>query len=234
MRFSLLAAGLTLAVVASTAQAQPLTNPSCTALGAANLVRNCSFEAPGVGSGKWQWTNDITSWTSSSGYFERWYGHDGFTSRDGSAHLELDVDTDANVGGVMNTTVWQVLNTQAGRTYNVFFSSAHRPKGGQAQAYSQMLALLDFNGGTGLGFTAFTTPQLFDSNDNNLKWKDHGFSFTATGSQTTLGFRAAGTANEYGDHLDNIGVTAVPEPNAVLLVASGLLGLGVVARRRRA
>ncbi len=232
MRYMRLSAGLAVALFSTAAQAQ--SNPACGGV-ATNLVQNCSFEAPGLGSGNWQWTTNITNWSSSSGYFERWYGESGFASRDGKAHLELDVDTDRNGGGQMNTTVWQVINTQAGRTYDVFFSAAHRTKAANDNAFSQIGAFLDFTGSSTptFGSAAFTTSKVY--NPNSFTWTDYGFSFTATGAQTTLGFRAMGTANEYGDHLDNIGVTArVPEPGTFALVSFGLVSLGVVARRRRA
>ena len=166
---------------------------------------------------------------------ERWYGESNFTSRQGSAHLELNVDSDRSAGAQMNTTVWQVISTQAGRRYDVFFSAAHRTKGGTDGAFSEVGAFLDFTGSATPSFTsaAFTTGKVY--NPNSFQWTDYGFSFVATGSQTTVGFRAMGTPNEYGDHLDNISVTAqVPEPDTALLVACGLFGLGVVARRRRA
>jgi hypothetical protein len=233
MRRSALTAAFLLAAAGLPAVASAQ-NPSCGSV-AGNLVTNCSFEDPGLGSGTWQWTNNITGWTSSSGWFERWYGEAGFASRDGRAHLELDVDTQQSAGGQMNTTIWQVLNTQAGRTYDVFFSAAHRTKSGGDGAFSEVGAFVDGTGSATptFGSALFTSGKVY--NANSFQWTDYGFSFVATGAQTTLGFRALGTANEYGDHLDNIGVTArVPEPGTALLVASGLLGLGVMARRRRA
>lgn len=226
------------AALPRTAEAQ-LTNPSCSSPLINNLVQNCSFEAPGTGSGNWQWTTKITGWASSSGHFERWYGHDNFTSRDGRAHLELDVDTDRNAGGVMNTTIWQVIQTQVGVTYDIFFSVAHR-RTGDAQAFSQVGVMLDPTGSNTptFGDPLATTAPIF--NANHYQWRDYTFSFTATGANTTIGFRALGTPNEYGDHLDNIGVVArslpgvvVPEPTTFALLGAGLAGLGVVARRRR-
>ena len=155
-----------------------------------------------MGSGGWQWTNDITSWNSSSGHFERWYGHAGFTSRNGNAHLELDVDTEGSAGGQRNTTIWQMLNTQAGRTYNVFYSASHRANG---NGVSKVGVLLDFDGN---GAQPWSLEHDTGSDlTKHLTWVDFGFSFVATSNQTKIGFQAMGTENEYGDHLDNVGVT---------------------------
>lgn len=234
--------GAVMAATPTLAQAQ---NASCTSLGTANLIQNCSFEAPGLGSGGWQFTNNITGWTSNSGHFERWYGNDGFASRDGRAHLELDVDAN-EAGRVMNTTIWQVIGTEAGRTYDVFFSIAHRRKGND-NAFSQIGLMVDL---TGAPITAALTPyqttakyfndQSYQVQPVATEWKDYAFRFTATGANTTIGFRALGTANEYGDHLDNIGVVGrpvpvivnVPEPASLALVAVGLGLVGVRSRRR--
>ena len=196
---------------------------------------NCSFEATNVPTGgkRWQFTDKIDGWSSTKGWFERWYGHDNFVSDNGGAHLELDVDGD-EAGKVKNTTIWQVIDTQANRRYNVVFAAAHRLKKAGDGAWSEVGVFLDFGGSNtpAFGNAAFTTGPV--ANSNNYQWTDYGFSFTAgPGTKTTIGFRALGTPNEYGDHLDNIAVTAVPEPNTLALVGAGLSALAVTARRRR-
>lgn len=217
-RFRLL---LTSAVLVSAATANTASAQSCTSM-AGNLVANCSFETPGPNAGpNYQFLNALPGWDRSGGQFERWSnGFNGFTSKDGVAHLELDSDRG-------NTSIWQYLNTVAGQHYTVTFSAAHRSLNSQ---FSQLEVLV---GGHEPSNSIFTTPQLTNGNPGQYQWVTYQTSFVATGASTKIVFRAVGPSNTYGDHIDNISVVSVPEPATATLVASGLLMLGVAARRRR-
>jgi hypothetical protein len=208
---------LVLASAASASLASIAQGQSCrTVVG--NLVTNCSFEVNTITS-PWLWVNTVTGWESngSPNKFEIWRGLDSFAAADGMQHLELDVHH-AN----SNTTISQMLNTQLGQEYTVTFSMAHRNGGGGAQ-YSMLDLLIN-------DVSFFQTAML----STPYVWNVVSTKFIATGSQTKLGFRALGTQNTHGDHLDNIAVVAtVPEPSTSALIGAGLLALGVVARRRR-
>jgi hypothetical protein len=204
--------------LASTAKAQ-----SCTTM-VGNLVANCSFENPGPSAGpNYRFLNSLPGWSTTSGRrFERWSnGFNGFTSRDGVAHLELDSD-------LGNTSIWQYLATTVGQSYHVTFSAGHRSLNGQ---FSQLEVLV---GGHNPSNSIFMTPQLTDNSHGQYSWVTYQTTFVASSTNTTLIFRGIGPENTYGDHIDNISVvTTVPEPASFALMAAGLLGLGVASRRRR-
>jgi len=190
---------------------------------AGNLVANCSFEnGPPPSGPNYQFVATLPDWSVSGGQFERWSnGFNGFTSKDGVTHLELDSD-------LGNTSIWQFLNTTVGVRYDVSFWVAHRSLNGQV---SQLDVLV---GGTAPSNLWFTTPQLTDNSPTQYQWRNYTTSFTATQASTQLVFRGAGPSNTYGDHIDNISVVStVPEPSTYALMAAGLLGLFGAARRRK-
>jgi hypothetical protein len=87
---------------------------------------------------------------------------------------------------------------------------------------------LTFNVGAG-DVSVFVATEN-DMTDND--WKLYTTSFTATGASTTLTFTAVGTNDSYGTSLDNVVLTAVPEPGEGALIVAGLLGIAGLARRR--
>jgi hypothetical protein len=64
-------------------------------------------------------------------------------------------------------------------------------------------------------------------------WQSIGFSFVASGTNSTLSFMSLqATPNSYGPLIDNVSVSEVPEPSTLLLVGSGIVA--VYRHRKRA
>ncbi|MGC4061395.1 MAG: hypothetical protein QM749_11355 [Aquabacterium sp.] len=179
---------------------------------AANLVGNGSFEQGALGIGSfsdWQTTlPDALTFVDSSGQT----GMQAGQASDGlwSAYFGSTSDT----GGA---TIAQSLATVAGQTYVLSFDVANDNAGmGASDALS-----VQANGATLLSF----------ANLGDQGYAHQSVSFTASGS-TLLSFTA------YNDNgylqLDNVSVTAVPEPDGLWIAATGLAALALTAYRRKA
>lgn len=64
-------------------------------------------------------------------------------------------------------------------------------------------------------------------------WAEYTARFTATAG-STLTFAATGTSDSLGGYVDNIGLSAVPEPSTWALMILGFGAVGGAMRRRRA
>lgn len=196
---------------------------SCQSL-AGNLIQNCSFELGIVNNGADYPNAVVSSWNVTfapqGGSFERWTNSfDGFAARDGNSHLELQVNGPTNIA--------QSFMTTAGQSYAFGFSAAHRPR--DWNGFSQIDVYL--NNSLLMSTGQITAP---------YQWNDFSTNFVATGSNTTLEFRAMGNQLSYGDFLDNVSVSAntradtvVPEPSSFALMGAGFAMVGFIVRRKR-
>lgn len=120
----------------------------------------------------------------------------------------------AQLDGVVNTSA--VMNVAAGATGLSFFYSSPTDVVGAVKAYSGL-------NGTG---TLLGTFDLAANTSAYDVWTAVDFSFGGT----ALSFDLTGSANVVG--LDNISVTAVPEPESYALALLGLGLVGALARRK--
>lgn len=183
------------------------------ATGSANLIINGSFESYGG-----------TGFNSNIGA-----GLDGWTiGPNGGIDIALDTDWQAADGIVSITLNWggpeyvsQTVSTVAGTQYNVSFFMAAEIYGGTQ--FRTMDVIWNDNV---VGTPSF---EYTGQGPTNMGWTKFNYVVTATGSDV-LKFYSTTDAN-YGPALDNISLTAVPEPGVA--IAMGLGCMFTALRRKR-
>jgi len=127
---------------------------------------------------------------------------------------------DLNGGGA--GSIFQTFDTIIGVNYQVVFALAGNPDGPPPIKTGTVSAALSSQN--------FSFDVTGDSR-SNMGWVDTTFYFQAVAASTTLTFSSTITGF-YGPALDNVRVSAVPEPVTLSLLSAGLAGIGLVRRRR--
>ncbi len=168
-----------------------------------DLVVNGGFESPALGSGSWSVFHSISGWTTQSGCGLEVQNRVAGSPLEGAQHVELDSHCP--------TTIFQNLNTIAGRSYLLSFGYSPRPGVGdnRIRAFwgSQLVSDLNANG-AGLGDT---------------NWQHVTMRVTAPASSTRLTFADIGSADSLGGYIDAVSVTDAcqSDPGEPTLVLNG-------------
>jgi choice-of-anchor C domain-containing protein len=164
----------------------------------------------------------LTGWNITGGSIDvvntNYFGPD-FIASDGQNSVDLD--------GFSVGTIAQTFDTIIGNIYNVGFDLNANVYGGDAIKRVLVSA--------GAFSNVFSYDSALHPIGSGGPWQSHGFSFTATGSSTTLTFQSltAGGGCCWGAELDNVSVAgAVPEPASWALMIAGFGLVGAAARRR--
>ncbi len=157
----------------------------------------------------------ITSWVVGGDSIDYIGGY--WNAEDGARSVDLS--------GNANGSVSQTFDTLAGQTYLVNFWLAGNPDGGPAAK----LAITSADGAQQQS-NIFTVTG--SDSRTNMNWAAYTYQFTAATNSTTLSFASA-TNTAYGPALDNVSVSAIPEPASWALMIAGFGGLGAALRQRR-
>ncbi len=185
----------------------------------ANLITNGSFEEfemgttlPGDfadGFGVYPGGVGVVGWTGVESIEIHPSGFLGNASQDGRHHAELR----ANPAQMGQFVLQQDFATVVNQLYKVSFWAQKR------QADDGV-------------FTASAGSEELEVNSHVVnEWNVFTFLFTASDITSTLGFTALDGSDTVGHLLDNVYVSAVPLPGAIVLLAGGLLGLGAFRKR---
>jgi choice-of-anchor C domain-containing protein len=136
---------------------------------------------------------------------------------DGNRSIDLSGN---QAGGISQT-----FDTIFGQSYLVSFFLAGNPDGGTG-------AKLAVTSATGGPLQTDTFIVGAGNTRANMGWQAYSYRFKATGTSTTLSFSSA-TQTPYGPALDNVSVSAAPEPAQWALMLMGFGGLGAVMRAKR-
>lgn len=200
----------------------------------ANLIVNPGFEdvaVPFASGTAYGAGNNIGGWlvvgpgcsVVHTAYSEVNLGINQFNAHGGAQYLDLTGP--GNQGTA--TGVTQSFATTAGTTYLVSWWECVCYSANGSPAYSTASVVdLSINGGARTPYTTTST----SPRGQNL-WQQFSTSFVASGASSSVTFYCGdGSLTNNNMGIDDISVTAVPEPSTV---AAMVVGLGLVVRRRR-
>ncbi|KPM79344.1 MULTISPECIES: DUF642 domain-containing protein [Pseudoalteromonas] len=182
----------------------PLAIASTIAMAGTNLVENGSFENTDTvtdHNGQWQLFDVIPGWTrSTNAKFEIQTNKLGIVpAQDGEQLIELD--------STANYSISQAIATTAGNQYEVSFYYSARVTGNEQTNKAEVF---------------WNSESLAVVNSSTKGWTKYSFTVEADSASSVLSFAGAGTSDSVGAFIDNVVVTEIPAPCAVV---TGLYGI---------
>lgn len=182
---------------------------------AANLVTNGSFEADSQSGVAIH--SSLTGWVGGAKGIEL-HGSSGGAAQDGVNFIELDT--------TKNSTMSQSISIAQAGSYALSFWYRASPGQGSINANTDTLGW-SFAGASG----SVLNNWKLAGTDN---WQQFKTVVTVTGAGSqALSFSALGRSDGYGGVVDNVAVSAIPEPETFAMLLAGLGLMGAIARRRK-
>jgi choice-of-anchor C domain-containing protein len=143
-----------------------------------------------------------------------------WTAQNGQNSIDL-------LGG-SSGTIAQTLNTIAGQQYELTYWLSGNPDL-TSTAIRNGVVTID------MASTDFSYNLSPTNSRTNMNWTEQTLFFTANSNSTTLQFSSTATGGNccYGPALDDVAVTAVPEPSTWAMMILGFVGVGFMAYRRK-
>lgn len=172
---------------------------------------------------------DTTGANGNSGNVKLWGPNDGsangFTGASPDGGNFIAADGAYQVGAISQT----ITGLTAGAKYTVSFWWAGAQQSGFTGTTTEQWVV-------SLGSQTLSTDVVTNASHGFTGWMYTSLTFTADGTSDVLSFLAAGTPSGEPPFslLDGVSmVAAVPEAGSVTLLATGLIALGVIVRRRQ-
>ena len=200
-----------------------------------NIVANSGFDAPNLGGGYFYKPTTISPWTftGNSGVINPPSGFDSGGNPVYAPSPDQYAFIQSAGGNQPGGEVSQTLNLTAGTTYNLSFLYAGRNGNGYPSYDGAADDLVSLNGDSGQG-TVFS--QNF-STKSNQDFTNFAGSFTTTATQAgdyTLKFTNISTSGDNTSFIDNVDVSAAPEPSQLAgLAFTGFGALGLILKTRK-
>ena len=190
------------------------------AVAQADLIANGSFEDGAVNIGQFITVHpgdtSITGWSVTSNTVDYigsyWEASAGLRS--------IDLTGSPGNGTLASTT----FTTTPGAHYEILFDMS-----GNFVISDVNYRKMQVSAGDNSQTYTFDKPATWST--TAMGWQQQEFYFTATGETTTLTFQSLSTNANCGPAIDNVRGFQVPLPPAILLLGSGLAGLGLLRRK---
>jgi len=142
-----------------------------------------------------------------------------------SGRTSLDITGGGNTG--LTSGVTQTVDTVAGQVYRLSFWVGNADGSGNGNYTRPSTVRLQINEGA---LQAFTNAEV---SFHEVNWVRESFTFTANNEHTVISFFNGTPAGDAYAGLDNVSLSAAPEPASWALMISGFGLMGAALRRRR-